>query len=255
MEITVLAENTAVSDSIGSEHGLSLYIKANGKNILFDMGQTDLFAKNAQKLGIDLSDVDIAVLSHGHYDHGGGLACFLTINKKAPIYVNEHAFEPHYNGTSKYIGLDRSLCSHERIVFTSSKHSICQNITLYPAVCDITGRFTSAGLTRYHDGEYIPEDFCHEQYLEIIENNKKYLFSGCSHRGITNIVNAFTPDILIGGFHLSKHPLDDDLTAYAEYLDSFGTEYYTCHCTGEAQFEFLKRRMKKLHYIGSGERI
>ena len=117
MKITVLAENTAVSNDFGAEHGLSLLIESDGKKILFDMGQTDLFASNASLLGINLSDVDIAVLSHGHYDHGGGLKKFLEANTKAPVYINKHAFEPHYNGAEKYIGLDTSLSRNPRLIY------------------------------------------------------------------------------------------------------------------------------------------
>ena len=68
-----------------------------------------------------------------------------------------------------------------------------------------------------------------------------------------NIAAAFKPDVLIGGFHLSKYPLDDDLKSAAEYLDSFQTDFYTCHCTGEEQFEFMSQYMKNLHYIRSGD--
>lgn len=71
MKFITLAENTCKSEEFEAEHGLSLYIEACGKKILFDMGQTDMFSRNAKKLGAELSDVDIAVLSHGHYDHGG----------------------------------------------------------------------------------------------------------------------------------------------------------------------------------------
>ena len=106
MKITALTENTPFNDNISAEHGLSLYIETEKHNILFDMGQTSLFAENAKKLGIDLTKVDIAVLSHGHYDHGGGLTEFLKINKTAPVYINRYAFGDYYNGTEKYIALE-----------------------------------------------------------------------------------------------------------------------------------------------------
>ena len=72
MIIKVLSENTAASDEFGCEHGLSLYVETGKHRLLFDTGASDLFAKNAARLGVELSAVDTAVLSHGHYDHGGG---------------------------------------------------------------------------------------------------------------------------------------------------------------------------------------
>ena len=87
MKITALLENTSEREDMLTEHGLSLYIETQNHTILFDMGQSGLFAKNAAVLGIDLGAVDIAVLSHGHYDHGGGLAVFLEINKTAPVWI------------------------------------------------------------------------------------------------------------------------------------------------------------------------
>ena len=105
MKITALVENIP-AHGLPAEHGLSLFVETNGIRFLFDMGQTDLFARNAEALGIDLDTADFAVLSHGHYDHGGGLETFLSLNSHAPVYLSRYAFEPHYNGTEKYIGLD-----------------------------------------------------------------------------------------------------------------------------------------------------
>ena len=131
MQITALVENTSQDKKFGTEHGLSLYIEAGFQKILFDMGQSGLFADNAKVLGISLSDVTIAVLSHGHYDHGGGLAKFLEINKKAPVYISRYAFEGHYNGTEKYIGLDRNLRGNERLIYTDDIVSIGKGLMLY----------------------------------------------------------------------------------------------------------------------------
>ena len=255
MKITVLAENTSKRESIGCEHGLSLFIETEEASILFDMGQTNLFSENAEKLGVDLSSADFAILSHGHYDHGGGLAQFLRINQKAKVYLSRDAFMPHYNGTEKYIGLDTSLSQNGRLIFTHSEVSICKGIRLYPAAENITAKFSSAGLTVLESGEFLPEDFRHEQYLEITERGRKILFSGCSHRGITNIMASFRPDILVGGFHFSKITDEDTLSEYADFLSRFDTDFYTCHCTGEEQFRFLSEKMPRLHYLGAGDSI
>ena len=77
-------ENTTTREDLACEHGLSLYIEANGKRILFDTGASAAFADNAEKLGIDLNQVDLCILSHGHYDHGGGIKRFLEVNDHAP---------------------------------------------------------------------------------------------------------------------------------------------------------------------------
>ena len=103
------------------------------------------------------------------------------------------------------------------------------------------------------DGRLLPDDFRHEQYLLAEENGKRILFSGCSHKGILNIEDWFRPDVLIGGFHFSKLPADDTLAGYARKLDFYETAYYTCHCTGEPQYAFMKKNMRNLHYISTGE--
>ncbi len=256
MKITCLAENTCKNDNFICEHGLSLFIECDGLKILFDMGQTDLFYENAQKLDIDLKDVDFAVLSHGHYDHGGGLKKFLETNETAPVYISRYAFEPHYNGTEKYIGLDVSLKENSRLIFTEDVLRIADNITLFS--CNEKERkhnLGSFGLNMKVNGQFLPDDFRHEQYLLIEENGRKILISGCSHKGIMDITEWFCPDVLVGGFHYSKLELDDKLSEYAKFLDGFNTEFYTCHCTGTDQYDFMKKYIKKLHYISCGEQI
>ena len=254
MKITVLVENTSAR-GLPAEHGLSLFVETAGCRFLFDMGQTDLFARNASELEIDLDTADFAVLSHGHYDHGGGLSTFLSVNAHAPVYTSRHAFEPHYNGT-RYIGLDPDLSGSERLVFVGDESSIADGIALYG--CLDAGRIMdpgSCGLNMLVDGHLTEDDFRHEQYLQVIENGKRILFSGCSHRGILNIMHRFRPDILVGGFHLSKFPLDETLAGYAKALDSYNTTYYTGHCTGFDQYRFMKAGMKDLNYLSTGDII
>ncbi len=248
MKLTVLTENTTYTE-LAAEHGLSLYLTVNGRKILFDMGQSAIFSDNARRLNIDLSGVDAAVLSHGHYDHGGGIRAFLDINKHAPVYISRDAFGAHYNGTSKYIGLDPALQKEPRLIPAAEVQPLGDGLTLYTMHdAPYKHAIQPFGLTVCCAGQFVPEDFRHEQYLLIEENGRRILVSGCSHRGICNIMAWFRPDVLIGGFHFMKlDPAEETaratLDAAAEELLSYPTMYYTGHCTGEAQFAYLKAKM------------
>lgn len=137
MKIVTLAENTSVSEAFRSEHGLSLYIETETHKLLFDVGASSLFAENAEKLGVDLSEVDTLIISHGHYDHGGGLKTFMEINDKAAIYLNGQAFENHFskraNGQA-YIGLDQELFCNPRFIFLANDFVIDDELCIFANV-------------------------------------------------------------------------------------------------------------------------
>ncbi len=138
MIIKTLVENTTISDSFGCEHGLSLYIETAKHKLLFDLGQKDLFIENASKMSVDLAQVDTVIISHGHYDHGGGLGEFLKINDKAKIYLQEKAFESHYSlrpgNVKANIGLDENLKTLDRMVFNSGHLKIDDQLELISGV-------------------------------------------------------------------------------------------------------------------------
>jgi len=208
MKIHVLMENTAAVPSLKAEHGLSLYIETGRHKILFDAGQTDGFADNAAEMGLSLADVDLAILSHGHYDHGGGLLRFLQENDHAPVYLHRDAFAPRYSGPEKFIGLDPALKTAGRLIFTDDFFEIDDTLTL--RTCN--GRPapfppSAEGLFVECEGVRRPDDFHHEQYLSVRENGRHILISGCSHKGVMDIAEWFRPDALIGGFHYNKLPL------------------------------------------------
>ena len=262
MKICSLIENTTTCGDLHIEHGLSLYIEAGNRKILFDSGQSGIFTENAERLGIDLTEIDLIILSHGHYDHGGGLLRFLEVNKTAPIYMSRHAFSQLYDAEDRYIGLDPALAECGRIVFVDEVLSLGDGLTLYSCNDRVpSSPASNYGLTMAQGDHLVPDDFQHEQYLLIEEDGKKVLFSGCSHKGILNIQNWFRPDVLIGGFHFMKlNPaLPDDadvLNLSAALLLQQPTVYYTCHCTGVEQFTYLKNLMgEQLHYLAAGDRI
>ncbi len=258
MNITVLAENTASRQDLGAEHGLSLYIEVGTRKILFDMGQSDLFLQNARILGIDIAQVDTAILSHGHYDHGGGIHAFLAENQNAPVYFSRYAFGKYYNAKQNYIGLDESLQTQQRLVTADDPMELGDSMTLLSCNARI-GQNDPFGLTKWQQGRLVPDDFLHEQYLLVRENGKRILFTGCAHKGILQLMEWLNPDIVVGGFHFKSIPFDaagyQKLDAYSKALRSYDCVYYTCHCTGIEQYRYLKKSIGSLHYLGAGDQL
>ena len=255
MKLAVLLENTAHRADLVTEHGLSLYLETGAHRILFDAGQSDAFARNAAAMGIDLAAVDLAVLSHGHYDHGGGLPYFLQQNNHAPVYLHPRCFGSYYNGKARYIGLDAALKNSPRLRFVEGCFALDEGLTLFD--CNSytpVKNLNPYGLTKLENGQLQPDDFLHEQYLLVEENGKRILISGCSHKGILNLAEWFRPDVLIGGFHFKTETDPEVLRDAARQLLQQPTVYYTGHCTGDAAYGIMKEQMgDRLHSIGTGQ--
>ncbi len=269
MRITTLVENVSTKANLGSEHGLSLWIETNTKTILFDSGATTLFEENAHALGVDLSLADVAVLSHGHWDHSGGMGRFFEVNERAPLYVKQGALGSFYSqrdeATLIYAGLDDALKNNDRVIVRSGVTPLGEGITLFD---DVQGRaFIPPGNQSLYieteDGLEV-DPFDHEHYLSIEEDSERVLISGCSHKGIVNIVEQYKelwgayPTIVIGGFHLmGVNPHEQDgftlLKEIAEHLLATKAHYYTGHCTGERSYQQLKEYMGEfLEYLPTG---
>ena len=273
MKIKCLMDNIAKNDSFCSQHGLSVYVETDFKTILADSGQDGLFIENAGKLGVHLSDVDMFFLSHGHYDHGGGIESFLKINSKAKVYLKSNAFDEYValekHGV-KYIGLDGSLKENERIIKADYEgiFEVSKGTWLFS---DVTERKYWPEGNRYLKKrigeELIQDSFSHEQYLVLEENGRYCLISGCAHNGIVNILNRFNelfgkdPDVVISGFHMMKKRgySEKDIEIIedtANILKRKNTVYYTGHCTSIEGYRILKDIMKdSLHYLHAGDVI
>ena len=194
MNVKVLVENTSLSPAYRCEHGLSLYIKTRNHRILFDMGQSSLFLENAEGMDADIGAVDMAILSHGHYDHGGGIETFLKHNTRANLYVHADAFQPHYakreDGRIDDIGLDLAAAANPRV--QTSRHML----RLDDEICVFSGvvphrLFPPANRVLLRkSSDYEPDDFTHEQNLIVTEDGEDVLFTGCAHNGIVNIIEA-----------------------------------------------------------------
>ncbi|WP_291561573.1 MULTISPECIES: MBL fold metallo-hydrolase [unclassified Clostridium] len=272
MKVTALLENNALSSQYDSKHGLSIHIKTEKHNMLFDVGPNDLFIKNAIKLNIDISEVDIVVISHGHKDHGGGLKEFLKVNDKAKIYIHKNAFDKYYTNVlglfKYYIGLDSKLRESDRIILVDDIYKIDDELIIFNKI-NSNKMLPTSNKRLYVKEEklFIRDNFNHEQNLIITSNNKSYLFAGCAHRGIVNILEQAEDitkkniDFAIGGFHLynpvhSKCVNVELINNIGKYLSGKKSIYYTCHCTGEKAYEQLKGILHdQINYLCSGQAI
>lgn len=270
MLIKTLVENSSHIDELECEHGLSLYIETDHHKILFDTGQSDLFAKNAALMGVVIEDVDLLILSHGHYDHGGGLEAFLKINTKAKIYLSKYAFGEFYSDRGAkgmtYIGLNQGLLGNDRFVYVDKELRIDEHMILFSAVKG--GRLSPSGnATLYEkvDGELIKDSFRHEINLLIQEDRHTFLFAGCSHKGIVNIIEHIRtndyewPSHSIGGFHMSggssgkNAESDEFIDEVGTYLSETEVHYFTCHCTGHESYVKLKKVLSgSIEYLSTG---
>lgn len=267
MKVITLVENTSINKELKNQHGLSIYIETLNHKILFDLGEDELFLENSKKLNVNIEDVDILVLSHGHKDHGGGLKTFLKHNQKAKIYIHKDAFKPHYVSILKIfkvgVSLEEELKANPRIILTEGIFEIDENLTLFG---NVNGNnptpLANKSLLKREEGKYELDDFSHEQSLIVKEDEKQILFAGCSHCGILNILECGEKitgkefDLVIGGYHLFK----TNMKGQAEYINNLcdGLEkrksnYLTCHCTGIKPYEVLKVKMgEKMGYIKTG---
>ena len=264
MKIKILMENNSVNEGFACGHGLCIYVETGKHKVLMDAGPDWRFADNAEKMGVDLADIDTVVLSHGHYDHAGGLTRFMNMNEKAIIYAAGGYGLPHYDERGAYIGVEPALIDHPRIRTLEGDLKIDEEIQILSfkekkLTEDInTNGMTEGRVDAFRKVSIYPERFEHEHYLLADDGKSRILLSGCSHRGIVNIANwalEYKPDAVMGGFHLMGVQPENYsvLDHVAGELLKLPLNYYTGHCTGMAQYEYMKKLMgDRLNYAAAG---
>lgn len=261
--VTTLVENTP-ADGLRAEHGLSLHLAYGDLSILLDFGQSDAFALNAVALDVDLAQVDLAVLSHAHYDHADGMRHFFARNAVAPLFLSEACAEACWStkgGTTEahYIGIQEGLLAqydrHLSPVSTSRVTTIAPGVHLVPHTTpglEEAGRQT--GMFLRQEGIFVPDGFAHELTLVLelgdAPDAPLAIFNSCSHAGLPVIVGevqaAFpgrTIAAYVGGLHL-VHANDEQAGEVARTVKAAGIgQLCTGHCTGTHAVELLSQQL------------
>lgn len=267
MELVTLIDNVVYGEGLTGEHGSSFLIKIKGKKILFDTGQTSAFIKNAGYLAEDLTDVDMVVLSHGHYDHCGGLEAFLSINHTAKIYLKPKAFGIKlsiHDNIEHFIGfkLSKPISAYSNeFILIEEDVEIMDDIHLIANINTYTHDLVDTSKFFVKDTMNLVQDpFNDELFLLAKEGEKTFLFTGCSHKGILNILKtAFEKNghkdiqYIFGGMHFSGYLLRH-LDQYLMQFKHFGIEgLYVNHCTGiDGYFRLKIKFPQKVHYAFTG---
>ena len=275
MRITTLVENrpSPHDPTLQAEWGLSQCIEIGGRRLLLDMGASDLFARNAERLGIDIASIDAAVLSHHHSDHGGGLRRFFELNDHAPVYLGPApAGEPTgrlFGLLSRRIGLDAGVMATHGARFRTvqQRTEILPGVFVLPGIGGRHSKPSGNKVLFVRVGkEFIPDDFRHEVVVALREGDTLAVLTGCSHSGVLNMVETVQREFpglpiraVVGGFHLVALPpfnrmsdRADDIAALGHKILDLGVDVaWTGHCTGDKAFEVLRgamgERMQQLH--------
>lgn len=267
MRITTLVENhsSPIMPKLKEEHGLSFFIENQGHIIMSDVGQSGKFADNARQLGVDLARVEAVVISHHHYDHGGGLGRFFQENDHAPVYLRRSTDEAHVAEDSsekiRTIGLDDALLQRysKRIVMVEETAEILPGLHVIIKISDLYPKpHGDLRLKARIQGKLTTDTFNHE-LVTVLENEQGLvILTGCAHNGVLNMISATrevfpTKPILavIGGFHLHSEE-ESEVRMIGETLANWDIpKVIAGHCTGEEAADTLEEvlggRLQRLH--------
>ncbi len=256
-EITILVDNNAEKSALKTEHGFSCYCRTESSSFIFDTGQTSAVVHNAAKLAVDLSQLESAIISHGHYDHTGGLADVLHLAPRARLFLHpkaiEKKFRPLKQGGSKYLGTNSDVLDaiqSAQAAFVTAPVQI-ENGVFITGPVPRTNNFEDTGGDFYLDEKCVKHDPLIDD-MSIYARTKAgiVILTGCCHSGIVNTteyIKKLCPQekiiAIIGGLHLLNAD-DDRLARTLDYIRSLEPAIVApCHCTGENAISMFKKSL------------
>jgi 7,8-dihydropterin-6-yl-methyl-4-(beta-D-ribofuranosyl)aminobenzene 5'-phosphate synthase len=276
MELFILVDNATLIDRyFRGEPALSLFLRDNDTNILFDTGYSDLFLDNAHKMGVDALDADRVVLSHGHLDHTGGLDPLVKRAIEAAIEGRKMAsptflahpsvFAPKRDEQGRNIGCFTArdtLASFGEVRLSADPVWITDRIVF---LGEIERRFEFEGTQAVgevlHEGRWVPDQVVDDTAIACLTEKGLVIIAGCAHSGICNTIEQAcevtgerrVADV-IGGFHLRVAP-EEQIRETCRYFERLQpSAVHACHCTG-FQATCALAKVAPLHEVGVGLRI
>lgn len=248
LSLLVLAENTVRGAGLRAEHGFSCLLRSGERSILFDAGQGLVLEANAHRLGVDLRTIDSVALSHGHYDHAGGLQALLEVGARPTLYAHSEAFRTRYaqapSGRVRTVGPPPRLWADiERAGWPTraidGPVEVAGGIRLTGPIDRVTPRERTSGPFYLDALASEPDPIVDDQALWFDTPDGIVIVLGCAHAGVVNTVlqvRRAAPDrpihLVAGGMHLvsaTPRRIDDTIRD----LRDLGVERVSpAHCTG-----------------------
>ena len=270
VELVILVDNVAGTGGLQAEHGLSILVSGPGRKVLFDAAATpETLLANARTLGVDLASLDSVVISHGHYDHTGGLGAVVQGRPGLKVYVHSGAFNRRWSDQPGRPLRDIS-CPHS-IEWLYQSGAVFHSVT-HPERLEgwlvVSGPI--GGPKHGRDvyvvrkaGEMVVDSFEDEMCLLVRGQDGWAVITGCCHRGLRNTLRTASflargeaLTALIGGLHLRKagtHKLNEVVELVRRHKVR---SLYPCHCTGEESVRFLQAALPgQVRVISAGSRV
>ncbi|MCX8094709.1 MAG: MBL fold metallo-hydrolase [Caldisericia bacterium] len=250
IKISILCNDKA-KEKFYSEHGFSALIEKDGYKLIFDTGTTDVFLKNILKFNKNINEINDIVISHGHYDHMGGLRELSKLDKNFSIWSKEGVFIPKFS-EDKFAGIEKDKIK-QNLNFRFIKEDLFEimpHIYIF-GPSPISNNFESIDKNfKIKSEKGLEKDYFTEEINLAIDNKDLILITGCAHRGIVNIVNHAVNifnkkvNIILGGFHL-YNASKEKLIKIVNYLNNFEiNKLIPCHCTGDKSIKIFKELFK-----------